>query len=128
MELRAAAAIRKPIVMVHESDDRYGGAELSAIIESAPEDIQVLFDSLDVIPHRRKPEERRIMLNDIYHAARAQARSDTTMHRPVSLRGDRLISRSARASLSSSERGPCYSDEDLTRFASSRSFAVDGGS
>ena len=40
MEVRAAAAIRKPLVVVHESDDRFGGAELQSILDAAPEDIQ----------------------------------------------------------------------------------------
>ena len=74
MELRAAMALRKPIVVVHETDDRAGGGELEDIINAAPEDIQVLFDSAIPVPHRRKPEERRLMLNEIFRLARAQAR------------------------------------------------------
>ena len=43
---------------------------------------QVLFDTLEVIPHRRKPEERRIMLNDIFRSARSQAPPHSAQCRP----------------------------------------------
>lgn len=33
LELRAAMTVRKPIVVVHDPDDRNGGADLEAIID-----------------------------------------------------------------------------------------------
>lgn len=72
LEMRAAMTLRKPLVVVHDPDDRTGGGDLAAIIGSAPEDIQVLFDSAKVIQLRHKPEERRLMVKEIFLQGKAQ--------------------------------------------------------
>ena len=72
MECRAALAIRKPIIVVHEPDARWGGAELSEIQDSAPEDLAAMLDTAPVVQHRRKPDERRLMMADIFRAVRNQ--------------------------------------------------------
>ncbi len=72
MECRAALAIRKPIVVVHEPDARWDGAELSEILDAAPDDLAAMLQGATVVQHRRKPEERRIMMADIFRSVRTQ--------------------------------------------------------
>ena len=72
MECRAALAIKKPIVIVHEPDSRWGGAELAEIQDSAPEDLAAMLDTVPIVQHRRKPEERRLMMADVFRAVRSQ--------------------------------------------------------
>jgi len=72
MECRAALAIKKPVVIVHEPDSRWGGAELAEIQDSAPEDLAAMLDTVPIVQHRRKPEERRLMMADIFRAVRSQ--------------------------------------------------------
>ena len=44
MEIRHALALKKPIVLLHESDARYGGFDFRSAHEKAPADLQELLD------------------------------------------------------------------------------------
>ena len=54
MEIRHAVALKKPIVLLHESDARYGGFDFRAAHEVAPPDLQELLDNNESLPFRRR--------------------------------------------------------------------------
>ena len=58
MEIRHAVALKKPIVIVHESDVRYGGFDFRAAHAGAPSDLQELLDNNESLPFRRRGYER----------------------------------------------------------------------
>jgi len=64
LELRTAIAERKPILLVHETDERHGAplAGFGAYIEQTPEDLRtVLFNGHESIPFRRRGYEAESM-------------------------------------------------------------------
>ena len=54
MEIRHALALKKPMVLLHESDARYGGFDFRAAHEEAPHDLQQLLDNNESLPFRRR--------------------------------------------------------------------------
>jgi len=72
LELRCALAVKKPLVLVHEPDARWGGAELSDILDTAPDDLTQWLASAPVVPHRRLAAERLLMMGDVFKAVRVQ--------------------------------------------------------
>jgi len=72
MEVRAALAVHKPAVVVHEADPRLGGGDLEDCLADAPPDVGDWVRRAARISHRRKPEERRLMLTEIFKLVRNQ--------------------------------------------------------
>ena len=54
MEIRHALALKKPMVLLHESDARYGSFDFRAAHEEAPHDLQQLLDNNESLPFRRR--------------------------------------------------------------------------
>ena len=54
MEIRHAVALKKPIVLLHESDARYGSFDFRAAHEGSPTDLQELLDNNESLPFRRR--------------------------------------------------------------------------
>ena len=62
-------ALKKPIVLLHESDARYGGFDFCAAHEGAPTDLQELLDNNESLPFRRRGYERDGMLRTVIERA-----------------------------------------------------------
>ena len=58
MEIRHALALKKPMVLLHESDIRHGGFDFRAAHEEAANDLKQLLDSNESLPFRRRGYER----------------------------------------------------------------------
>ena len=69
LEIRHAVALKKPIVLLHESDARYGGFDFCAAHEGAPTDLQELLDNNESLPFRRRGYERDGMLRTVIERA-----------------------------------------------------------
>ena len=54
MEIRAAIALQKPVVLLHEADVRYGAFDFRQAYEEAPADLRELLDSHESLPFRRR--------------------------------------------------------------------------
>ena len=54
MEIRHALALKQPMVLLHESDVRYGGFDFRAAHAEAPADLQELLDQHESLPFRRR--------------------------------------------------------------------------
>ena len=65
LEIRHALALKKPIVLLHEADARYGGFDFRAAHDEAPTDLQELLDSNESLPFRRRGYERDGMLRTV---------------------------------------------------------------
>ena len=63
MEIRHALALKKPVVLLHESDARFGGFDFRAAHAEAAPDLQELLDNHESLPFRRRGYERDGMLN-----------------------------------------------------------------
>eukprot|EP00935_MAST-01C_sp_MAST-1C-sp1_P000015 g15.t1 len=113
MEIRHALALKKPIVILHESDARYGGYDFRAAHAAAPTDLQLLLDNNESLPFRRRGYERDGMLKtlveragfaQLYATAQegAGSRADTLAEVPVELQHfalDALFERPVQAQL-----------------------------
>jgi len=65
-EIRRAIKLEHPILFVHEEDRRCRGfAEIYDLKAEAPEDLQCLFNQLEIIPFRRRYFEREAMVAEI---------------------------------------------------------------
>jgi hypothetical protein len=62
-EIREAMALKKPMVLVHESDTRFGAFDLEGERNAAPKDLQSLLDHHEPLPFRRRGFERDGMLS-----------------------------------------------------------------
>jgi hypothetical protein len=78
-------SLKKPMVLIHESDPRFGIFEFRAARETAPPDLQDMLDNHESLPFRRRGYERDGMLTTlIEHAGfkalleSAQAQASTT--------------------------------------------------
>eukprot|EP00935_MAST-01C_sp_MAST-1C-sp1_P002593 g2593.t1 len=58
MEIRHAIRLQKPILLIHESDARYGSFDFRAAHAEAPNDLQQLLDNTESLPFRRRGYER----------------------------------------------------------------------
>eukprot|EP00899_Mesostigma_viride_P012162 jgi/Mesvir1/20947/Mv08018-RA.1 len=65
LEVREALRLGKPILLVHEQDERHGFAPMGTIIEQAPLDVRVVFQSTIAITYHREGDFRRVMLAKI---------------------------------------------------------------
>eukprot|EP00935_MAST-01C_sp_MAST-1C-sp1_P000662 g662.t1 len=65
MEIRHALALKKPVVLLHESDARHGGFDFRAAHEAAEADLQELLDNTESLPFRRRGYERDGMLRTV---------------------------------------------------------------
>jgi hypothetical protein len=82
-EIREAIALHKPMVLVHESDPRFGAFEFRAAREKAPPDLQDVLDNHESLPFRRRGYERDGMLQTLiehagFKALLQAARASTT--------------------------------------------------
>eukprot|EP00935_MAST-01C_sp_MAST-1C-sp1_P001514 g1514.t1 len=86
MEIRHALALKKPVVLLHESDARYGSFDFRVAHAEADADLQELLDQHESLPFRRRGYERDGMLRtviercgfkDAYEASRTGADSKT---------------------------------------------------
>ena len=62
-------ALRKPMVLVHESDPRFGAFDFRAAREKAPPDLQDVLDNHESLPFRRRGYERDGMLQTLIEHA-----------------------------------------------------------
>eukprot|EP00935_MAST-01C_sp_MAST-1C-sp1_P001245 g1245.t1 len=62
MEIRHALALKKPMVLLHESDARHGSFDFRAGRAEAPADFRDLLDNCESLPFRRRGYERDGML------------------------------------------------------------------
>eukprot|EP00935_MAST-01C_sp_MAST-1C-sp1_P001692 g1692.t1 len=69
MEIRHALALKKPIVLLHESDTRYAAFNFSEAHDAAPPDLQRLLDSHESLPFRRRGYERDGMMRTLIERA-----------------------------------------------------------
>eukprot|EP00935_MAST-01C_sp_MAST-1C-sp1_P002370 g2370.t1 len=69
MEIRHALALKKPIVLLHESDARHGGYDFRAAHAAAPTDLRLLLDNNESLPFRRRGYERDGMLKTLVERA-----------------------------------------------------------
>ena len=74
LECRAAKALNKPLVVVHETDPAAGGADWHECLSTAPGDLVAWLTRADVavLTHRVAPEQRRLLMGDIFRAVRSQ--------------------------------------------------------
>jgi len=68
-EIREAIALHKPMVLVHESDPRFGAFDFRAAREKAPPDLQDVLDNHESLPFRRRGYERDGMLQTLIEHA-----------------------------------------------------------
>jgi hypothetical protein len=67
-EIREAIALKKPMVLVHESDTRFGAFDFEGERNAAPKDLQSLLDQHEPLPFRRRGFERDGMLAAVIQA------------------------------------------------------------
>jgi hypothetical protein len=67
-EIREAMALKKPMVLVHESDTRFGAFDFEGERNAAPKDLQSLLDQHEPLPFRRRGFERDGMLSALVQA------------------------------------------------------------
>ena len=74
LECRAARMLNKPLVVVHESDPAVGGADWHTCLAGAPPDLAqwLVRPDVTVLPHRVAPDQRRLLMADIFRSVRAQ--------------------------------------------------------
>jgi hypothetical protein len=64
-EIREALALKKPMVLVHESDPRFGAFDFGSAYATAPEDLKEMISNNESLPFRRRGYERDGMLQTI---------------------------------------------------------------
>ena len=62
-------ALKKPMVLVHESDPRFGAFDFRSAREKAPADLQDVLDNHESLPFRRRGYERDGMLQTLIEHA-----------------------------------------------------------
>ena len=75
-EIREAMALHKPMVLVHESDPRFGAFDFRTARENAPPDLQDMLDNHESLPFRRRGYERDGMLQTLIEHAGFKALLD----------------------------------------------------
>jgi hypothetical protein len=75
-EIREAIALKKPMVLVHESDPRFGAFDFQAARKKAPPDLQDMLDNHESLPFRRRGYERDGMLQTLIEHAGFKALLD----------------------------------------------------
>ena len=62
-------SLKKPMVLIHESDPRFGAFDFRAAREKAPPDLQDMLDNHESLPFRRRGYERDGMLTTLIENA-----------------------------------------------------------
>jgi hypothetical protein len=85
LEIRTAMRLKKPILMVYESDARHAdaycgppGREVSSYAAQAPPDMQRLFEGAEAVPFRRQELEQQAMVQRLLQQAGVAGASPAT--------------------------------------------------
>jgi hypothetical protein len=68
-EIREAMALKKPMLLIHESDPRFGSFDFGKAGSTAPADLKLMLDSHESLPFRRRGYERDGMLQSLIERA-----------------------------------------------------------
>jgi len=68
-EIREAIACKKTLVLIHESDARFGAYDFYEEQTKAPEDLKFLTEANESLPFRRRGYERDAMLQSVIECA-----------------------------------------------------------
>jgi hypothetical protein len=68
-EIREALALKKPMLLIHESDPRFGSFDFSKAGSTAPTDLKEMLESHESLPFRRRGYERDGMLQSLIERA-----------------------------------------------------------
>jgi hypothetical protein len=68
-EIREAMALNKPMLLIHESDPRFGSFDFGKAGSIAPADLKEMLDSHESLPFRRRGYERDGMLQSLIERA-----------------------------------------------------------
>lgn len=68
--MRWALKNKKPIILIHETDDRHGKFDFGAEREAAPEDLQSLLTNIESLPWRRRKFERNAVFSEMEKRAK----------------------------------------------------------
>ena len=67
---------QKPILLVHETDDRHGKFDFAAEGNAAPEDLKQLLNSIESLPWRRRNFEQKAVFAEMERRAKAAIEGD----------------------------------------------------
>jgi hypothetical protein len=65
LEVREAIRSKRPILLLHETDERHGKVDFGQERDRAPDDLKHLFDDIESIAWRRRSFERQAMLTEL---------------------------------------------------------------
>ena len=68
-EIREAMALKKPMLLIHESDPRFGSFDFGKAGSIAPADLKLMLDNHESLPFRRRGYERDGMLQSLIERA-----------------------------------------------------------
>jgi hypothetical protein len=68
-EIREAMALKKPMLLIHESDPRFGSFDFGKEGSTAPADLKLMLDNHESLPFRRRGYERDGMLRSLIERA-----------------------------------------------------------
>jgi hypothetical protein len=68
-EIREALALNKPMLLIHESDPRFGSFDFGKAGSTAPADLKEMLDNHESLPFRRRGYERDGMLQSLIERA-----------------------------------------------------------
>jgi hypothetical protein len=68
-EIREAMALKKPMLLIHESDPRFGSFDFGKAGSTAPADLKEMLNSHESLPFRRRGYERDGMLQSLIERA-----------------------------------------------------------
>jgi hypothetical protein len=68
-EIREAMALKKPMLLIHESDPRFGSFDFGKAGSTAPADLKDMLDNHESLPFRRRGYERDGMLQSLIERA-----------------------------------------------------------
>jgi hypothetical protein len=68
-EIREALALQKPLVLLHESDPRFGAFDFASAYSTAPGDLKEMLSNHESLPFRRRGYERDGMLQTLIEHA-----------------------------------------------------------
>jgi len=69
VEIRAAVAAKKTILLIHEADSRHHPFNFAMEVHEAPEDLQPVISSRESMPWRRKAYERKALIQQLVENA-----------------------------------------------------------
>jgi hypothetical protein len=68
-EIREALALKKPMLLIHESDPRFGSFDFGRACSTAPADLKEMLENHESLPFRRRGYERDGMLQSLIERA-----------------------------------------------------------